>query len=109
MATWKRLTRDTSETPIDVNMEHVVEIERAVTYSVLTFNFSRSALLVKETPDEIHARIALVRLRHHPRPAATQRPDPFKAGFRHDPREIFAKFLPSRKSCGFPDSFEKFS
>ena len=56
MATWKRLTRDTSETPIDVNMEHVVEIERAVTYSVLTFNFPRSALLVKETPDEIHAR-----------------------------------------------------
>ena len=55
MATWNRLTRDTSETPID---EHVVEIERAAgwTYSVLTFDFTRAALLVKETPDEIHAR-----------------------------------------------------
>ena len=28
MATWKRITKDSSETPIDVNMEHVVAIER---------------------------------------------------------------------------------
>jgi hypothetical protein len=57
MATWKRLTKE-SGTPIDVNMEHVVEIEREAgrTYSVLIFDFARSSLSVKETPDEIHAR-----------------------------------------------------
>jgi hypothetical protein len=62
MATWKRLTRDSSGTPIDVNLEHVVQIEREAgwAYSVLTFEFPAdfpgASLSVKETPDEIHAR-----------------------------------------------------
>jgi hypothetical protein len=57
MATWKRLTKESSGTTVDVNMEHVVEIEREAgrTYSLLTFDFTRAALSVKETPDEIHA------------------------------------------------------
>ena len=58
MAAWKRLTKDSSETPIDVNMEDIVAIEREAgrSYSVLTFDTTRAALSVKETPDEIHAR-----------------------------------------------------
>jgi hypothetical protein len=57
MATWKRLTKESSGTTVDVNMEHVVEIEREAgrIYSLLTFDFTRAALSVKETPDEIHA------------------------------------------------------
>ena len=60
MSTWKRLTRDNSETLIDVNMDHVVDIERQQgrSYSTLTFNFTKEkhlhTLSVKETPVEIH-------------------------------------------------------
>jgi hypothetical protein len=60
MATWKRLKRHTSGTLIDVNMDHVVDIERehGGKYTMLTFDFTTAEKLykinVKETPDEIH-------------------------------------------------------
>ena len=43
MATWKRLTRDAPEGPIDVNMEKVALIEREKnrSYTLLIFNFAR--------------------------------------------------------------------
>jgi hypothetical protein len=60
MATWKRLTRQTSGRPIDVNMDHVVDIEseQGANYTAITFDFAVGNIPykigVKETPDEIH-------------------------------------------------------
>jgi hypothetical protein len=67
MATWKRLTRDAPEGPIDVNMEKVALIEREKnrSYTLLIFNFAREdslyTMTVKETPDEINRLSAIAR------------------------------------------------
>jgi hypothetical protein len=60
MATWKRLTGDAPEGPLDINMEKValIEREKGRSYTMLIFDFTREdgiyTMTVKETPDEIH-------------------------------------------------------
>ena len=66
MATWKRLTRQTTGRPIDVNMDHVVDVEseQGAIYTALTFDFavgnSPYKIAVKETPDEIQRSSSLI-------------------------------------------------
>ena len=63
MATWKRLTRDAPEGPIDVNMEKVALIEREKnrSYTLLIFNFAREDSLYTMTVKE---RMKYTALRH---------------------------------------------
>ena len=59
MATWKRLKR-TTEGELDVNMDLVVHMEwskdRTIIYFAVPSSEHVHTLMVRETPDEIHAK-----------------------------------------------------